>query len=124
MFGNPPAGGPESYSPPVWETLVPLLILPVAIIVLLPFVATPQFVIFWLLRRTRLAITKLLLLLVSAAMLVPYYRFVSTADLTSTSTAPLAATFYPIYLAAFAVPMSLAVWGISKAVERRHRPTA
>ena len=122
ILGNPTAGDPESYSPPVWETLVSLLILPIGIIVLLPFVAAPQFVNFWLVRRTGLFMTKLLLLLVSAAMLIPYHRFVSTADLISTSTAPLDAAFYPIHLAMFSVPISLAVWWISKVVERRRRP--
>ena len=118
MFGNPPAGDSGDYSVPLWETLVALLILPVGIIGLLPFVAAPQFASFWLVRRTVHLTSQLLLLFVSGAALVPYFNFVRTADLTSTSTASLAAAFYPIYLAMFTVPISLAIWGISKLVER------
>ncbi len=122
MFGNPPASESGDYSIPLWETLVSLLILPISIIVLLPFVAAPQFVNFWLVRRTGHLTSKVLLLIVSAAALVPYYNLVTTADLTSTSTASLAAAFYPIYLAMFTVPISLAIWGISKMVDGHIHP--
>lgn len=125
MFGNPPVANTQTDRPPValWETAVSLLLLPIGIVVLLPFVAAPQFVTFWLVRRTGRILAQILLLLVSAATLVPFYQFVSTADLTSTSTASLGAVFYPIFLAAFAVPLNLVIFWISRLAERRNSRT-
>lgn len=120
IFGGSSAAIPGDYSSPIWETLLSLLVVPIAIVVLLPFVAASQFIAFWLVRRAKGFATRLILLLISTGALIPYYRFVSTADLTSTSTASLGAAFYPIYIAAFAVPISLAVFWISKRTGRRH----
>ena len=105
-------------SPPLWETLASLLLLPLGFVVLLPLVAAPQFVTFWLIRRIRLPSGQATLLLISAGMLVPYYRFMAGADLTSTSTAALGAAFYPIYLAMFFVPASFVVYWLSRRRER------
>jgi hypothetical protein len=59
--------------------------------------------------------------LLSAIVLFPYARFMATADLVSTSTASLAAVFYPLRLAIFAVPLSVAIWVTGRMVEPRRR---
>lgn len=121
MFGNSTGAVNQAGPPPVplGETAVWLLLLPLCIVILLPFLAAPQFITFWLVRRTGNNLARILLLLVSAVMLVPYYRYVATADLVSTSTAALGAAFYPIYLAALAAPVSVVIFGISRFAERR-----
>jgi hypothetical protein len=125
MFGTPAVSGPIPDPLPVapWETALSLILVPIAAALLMPFLSAPQFVNFWLVRHTRGALIRGLLLLISAVMLVPFYKFTSTADLTSTSTAPLEAIFYPIYLAAYSVPVSLVLFGIDKLIERSNRST-
>ena len=94
---------------PLWETLFSVLLMITSSVVLFPILAATPWVTFLLVRRTRLRVVQLPLLAISAATNLLYYRFVETADLTSTSTAPLAAMFYPGVLACVAVPLSLAI---------------
>lgn len=117
MFGTSSGAGAGDNSPLIWETLLSLLFVPIALATIFPLVAASQLIAFWLVRRAKRLATRLVLLLISSTALVPYYHFVMTADLTSTSTASLGLMFYPIQIAVFAVALSLAVYWIGKCTD-------
>jgi hypothetical protein len=61
--------------------------------------AAPQIGMLILIRSTDVLALKILFLGASIAMVGAFARFIGTADLTSTSTAPLGVIFFPFYLA-------------------------
>jgi hypothetical protein len=89
--------------------------MPLAMVALIPFTGGPQIVMLALIRLSRSRLLRSVFLLASIAMLALFGRFLATADLTSTSTAPLAAIFYPLYRAAGAA----VIGGVLLFVERK-----
>jgi hypothetical protein len=70
----------------------------VASVVIAPALSAPQLAMLFLIRRSRSSTLKISFLGASFAMACVYRWFLQTADLSSTSTAGLAAMFFPLYL--------------------------
>ena len=99
----------DEFSLTLWEVVLSLLLI-LPLVFMLPVIAATPWVTFLLVRRTKIRALQIALLAIAAVTLVLQYRFVSTADLTSTSTAPLGAVFYQVHLAFYFVPLSLALF--------------
>jgi hypothetical protein len=98
------------------------LILPLAIALFTPFVGAPQIGMLILIRLTRIPVLRAMYLLSSFLMIGITYWFVTTADLTSNSTAPLAMMFFPLQVAGIAFAVGgAALWIANLVVERRNR---
>ena len=67
-------------------------------VALFPVLSAPQLAMLFLVRKSQSAGLRALFLVASISMAGIYWSFVRTADLTSTSTAGLAAMFFPLYL--------------------------
>jgi hypothetical protein len=87
-----------------WDIWFQWLVAIPGILLITILVALPQIGIFAMLLRFKITWLQWTLCIVSAALVALYARFISTNDLTTSSTAPLAAIFYPIYVAIWSLP--------------------
>jgi hypothetical protein len=92
------------------DVVVQLVLFVPSLLILTPWVGAAQFGIYCLVRKASALWLQWTLCAASALLLVPYQRFLATADLTSNSTAPLAALFFPVYLAMLSLPVAWLVW--------------
>jgi hypothetical protein len=104
------------YSPA--DVVVQIVLFVPSLMILTPWVGAAQFGIYWLVRKASVLWLQWTLCAASALLLVPYQRFLATADLTGNSTAPLAALFFPLYLAALALPVACLVWWVVRRMTR------
>jgi hypothetical protein len=79
---------------------------------LAPIVGAAQFGFFWLVRHSSVKWMQWTFCAASALLLIPYQRFLASTDLTTNSTAPLAAMFFPLYLALLSLPAAWLGWGV------------
>lgn len=78
-----------------WELLISLSLMPLGIIMM----GTPQIAALLLIRWTKSIPLRISFLVASLALIGVFHGFVTTTDLTGSSTASLALTFYPLYWA-------------------------
>jgi hypothetical protein len=97
-----------------------LLFLP-SLLVMIPLVGAAQLGLFWFVRRTPQRWLQWMLCFLSAVLLIPYQQFLATTDLTTNSTAPLAAMFYPFYLASLSLPFVGVIWWVARKMAARRR---
>lgn len=109
---GPNAVDRSGYEYSIFEFLVQWLIGIPALFLFTPVVGASQFGLFWFSRRLPDAWMRWLFCLVAIILLQPYRNFLQHTDLTSNSTAALAAMFYPLYWAVGVIPLAAAIWWI------------
>ena len=114
-----PGSGDAEYETSLGEVLLGILLLPLGLAFMAPFVAAPQLGIFLLVSRSRFSSLSYLMVAISIVLLIFYFLFLRSADLSSSSTAGLAVPFYPLWQAMYALPALAAVHWI---VHRLVRP--
>ncbi len=96
----------------ILETLAQWFIGIPALFILAPVIGASQIGLLWLSRRSPDAWMRWLFCSAAIVLLYPYRQFLLITDLTRNSTAGLAAMFYPLYLAAVALPIAACIWWI------------
>lgn len=102
----------SGYEYSILETIAQWFIGIPALFMFAPVVGASQFGLLWLARRSPDVWMRWLFSTAAIILLYPYHDFLRTTDLTENSTAALAAMFYPLYLAAGALPVAAGIWWI------------
>lgn len=109
---GPDAVDRSEYKYSILETLAQWFIAIPALLMFAPVIGASQFGLLWLSRRSPDDWMRWLFCSAAIILLYPYRQFLLTTDLTGNSTAALAAMFYPLYLAAGALPIAACIWWI------------
>jgi hypothetical protein len=100
------ASPPQSVAYVIFRSLMAIP----ALVVVIPLTGPSQLGLFWFTRHTSARWLQWAFCAVSVLLLIPYWLFLATTDLTANSTAPIAAVIYPMFLALLSLPPAGIVW--------------
>ena len=109
----------DSNRPDTTDAVTEFLLLVLGLPILAAWVGAAQVGMFWFVRHSSHRWLQWAFAASSALLVVPYQRFLATTDLTTNSTAPLAALLYPLYIAVLALPLAALVWWAARRTAER-----